>query len=492
MDNILVMGRLNTSCHLDCDADKYASDNHDTVTTDATKITTAFANKMWMFEMDGSDYELTLLDNNYETMSYDNYLTVAANVGLKDGKFSNNTMRVADDAVVFVKTGDEIKVVSGKTVVSWSEITANTTTKVTKAEGLTDKTNGYNYMQVGAIVLNGTNDVPGGSDYSYGYVTAKPSTSKIDSTSYTTLTIWNGEKEITITGKTNDGEMKNAVKGTFVQYSTVNDQYVKVEHVKTVANAIAIEGFDKDGINGKDYADTYTVIGVDTKNITGVAGVVVDEADTTSSSDTYFLNAVTFGEDGGDTGDIAAVFMANNNRIYNVDEKTYDDNTALTSSDVRNSVMETKAMDSATAAELCKGAFAGLDKQIASDVKVGPVKNTAANKYVINLSGSYTKGAAEEYAGFKNTGKTKDKGYIVALSFKAPSATVTALENKGGNTDSDVKSQGGYAYFFVYVENGKSVDMNLQWKASDKAYGEAFTLTIDGTGVVIKDAPATK
>ena len=285
-----------------------------------------------MFEMDGSDYELTLLDNNYETMSYDNYLTVAENVGLKDGKFSDKTMRVADDAVVFVKTNDEIKVVSGKTVANWSEITTETDTKISKAEGLTDKTNGYNYMQVGAIVLNGTNDVPGGSDYSYGYVTAKPSTSKIDSTSYTTLTIWNGEKEITITGKTNDGDMKNAVKGTFVQYSTVNDQYVKVEHVKTVANAIAIEGFDKDGINGKDYADTYTVIGVDTKNISGVAGVVVDEADTTSSSDTYFLNAVTFGEDGGDKGDIAAVFMANNNRIYNVNEKTYNDDTALTSS----------------------------------------------------------------------------------------------------------------------------------------------------------------
>ena len=175
-----------------------------------------------------------------------------------------------------------------------------------------------------------------------------------------------------------------------------------------------------------------------------------------------------------------------------MDEKTYDDNTALTSSDVRNSVMETKAMDSATAAKLCKGAFAGLDKQIASDVKVGPVKNTAANKYVINLSGSYTKGATEEYAGYTGTTKTKDKGYIVALSFKAPSDTVTALENKGGNTDSDVKSQGGYAYFFVYVENGKSVDMNLQWKASGKDYGKAFTLTIDGTGVVIKDAPATK
>ena len=310
----------------DCDADDYAA----TLKRDTT-VTEAFADKMWMFEMDGSDYELTLLDNNYETMSYDNYLTVGANVGLKDGKFSNNTMRVADDAVVFVKTGDEIKVVSGKTVVSWSEITANTTTKVTKAEGLTDKTNGYNYMQVGAIVLNGTNDVPGGSDYSYGYVTATPSTSKIDSTSYTTLTIWNGEKEITITGKTNDGDMKDAVKGTFVQYSTVNDQYVKVEHVKTVANAIAIEGFDKDGINGKDYADTYTVIGVDTKNITGVAGVVVDEADTTSDGH-YYLNAVTFGEDGGDKGDIAAVFMANNNRIYNVDAKTYNDGTALTSS----------------------------------------------------------------------------------------------------------------------------------------------------------------
>ena len=479
---------------LDCNADQYATKagfkkDNDTI---EEAITKAFTDKMWMFEMDGSDYELTLLDNNYETMSYDNYTTAATTVYLKDGKFSDNSMRVADDAVVFVKTNDEIKVVSGKTVANWSEIKSGSDTSITSATGLTDKTNGYNYMQVGAIVLNGTNDVPGGSDYSYGYVTAKPSTSKIDSTSYTTLTIWNGEKEITITGKTNDGDMKKAVKGTFVQYSTVNDQYVKVEHVKTVANAIAIEGFDKDGINGKDYADTYTVIGVDTKNITGVAGVVVDEADTTSSSDTYFLNAVTFGEDGGDTGDIAAVFMANNNRIYNVDEKTYDDNTALTSSDVRNSVMETKAMDSATAAELCKGAFAGLDKQIASDVKVGPVKNTAANKYVINLSGSYTKGAKEEYAGYTGTTKTKDKGYIVALSFKAPSDTVTALENKGGNTDSDVKSQGGYAYFFVYVENGKSVDMNLQWKASGKDYGKAFTLTIDGTGVVIKDAPATK
>ena len=69
---------------------------------------------------------------------------------------------------------------------------------------------------------------------------------------------------------------------------------------------------------------------------------------------------------------------------------------------------------------------------------------------------------------------------------------MTALENKGGNTDSDVKKQDGYAYFFVYVENGKSVDMNLQWKASNENYGKAFTLTIDGTGVVIKDAPATK
>ena len=310
---------------LDCDADQYASISR------SADVTTAFANKMWMFEMDGSDYELTLLDNSYETMSYDNYKTINSTVGLKDGKFSDNSMRVADDAVVFVKTNDEIKVVSGKTVVSWSEITANTTTKVTKAEGLTDKTNGYNYMQVGAIVLNGTNDVPGGSDYSYGYVTATPSTSKIDSTSYTTLTIWNGEKEITITGKTNDGDMKKAVKGTFVQYSTVNDQYVKVEHVKTVANAIAIEGFDKDGINGKDYADTYTVIGVDTKNISGVAGVVVDEADTTSDG-RYYLNAVTFGEDGGNKGDIAAVFMANNNRIYDVNAKTYNDDTALTSS----------------------------------------------------------------------------------------------------------------------------------------------------------------
>ena len=313
----------NDGADIDCDADDYPA-----TISENTTIEDAFADKMWMFEMDGSDYELTLLDDTYETMSYDNYKTAAETVYLKDGKFSDNSMRVADDAVMFVKTNDEIKVVTGKTVINWSEIKSDSTTSISSATGLTDKTNGYNYIQVGAIVLGGTDDVPGASDYNYGYVTAKPVTSKIDSTSYTTLTIWNGEKEIEVTGKTSD--IKGAVKGDFIQYTMATEQYIKVNEVKEVGeigdtDAVAIAGFDKDGINGTDYADSYTIIGVNTKNIVGVAGVEVDEADEADVSN-YYANAIIFYDD----GEISAVFMANNNRMYSVDETTYNDDTAIT------------------------------------------------------------------------------------------------------------------------------------------------------------------
>ena len=287
--------------------------------------------QMWMFEMDGSDYELTKLEDGEETLSYDNYIASEAENGiyLKDGKFNGGvSMRVSDDAVIFVKTDDEIKVVTGKTVANWTEIKAGSDTTISSASGLTDKTNGYNYIQVGAIVLGGTDDVPGASDYNYGYVTAEPVTSKIDSTSYTTLTIWDGEKEIEVTGKTSD--IKGAVKGDFIQYTMATEQYIKVNDVQEVGetsdtDAVAIAGFDKDGINGIDYADSYTIIGVNTKNIVGVAGVEVDEADEANTSD-YYANAIIFYDD----GEISAVFMANNNRMYSVDETTYNDDTAIT------------------------------------------------------------------------------------------------------------------------------------------------------------------
>lgn len=134
-------------------------------------------------------------------------------------------------------------------------------------------------------------------------------------------------------------------------------------------------------------------------------------------------------------------------------------------------------------------AFAGLDQELAADVVVGTPTKDSDGDWTIELTGEYKydSSVTDEYKGFTGTDKTKDKGFVVALQFPAPSNDCTALENIGGNTDSDVQKQNGNAYFFMYIENGKSATMNLQWKTADGNYGDPFTVTIDGSAVTCTD-----
>ena len=318
------------------DATAFASDA--TNPTDE-QITAAFANKMFLYELDGSEYKLTVLSDTNEKLGYDNYIAKTTSDGaiyMKDGKITvgnSNVMRMADDAVVFVKTGDEFKVVTGKSVANWAEIKSGSSKTITNTSALTDDSNGYKYVQVGAIVLSGTDDVPGASDYLYGYVVSKPESSKNGSTNYTSVKIWNGTEEVTVTGKTSD--MSGIAKGQFIRYSQATEEYIKVEDTKTVADAVAITGFDTDSVNGSDYADEYALIGVNTKNIKGVTGVKVDTAkDVASNSAAKYCNAVIFYEDNDVSGDVEAIFVDSNGKMYPSDANTYDDTTAMTTNTV--------------------------------------------------------------------------------------------------------------------------------------------------------------
>ena len=317
--------------------------------TDADIAAAMVAQRLYKYSVKSNgDYELTALSND-EKGSYDEYVTTTKNAALtnKDGKFSGvtvgsskatTTVRFSDDAVVFVKDKDDVKVRTGKSVAAWKN--HDTAGYMSYICGLADKTSGNYYMGIGAVVLGADQKVTGNSDVKYGMLVSDLSESKTDSTNYFNFTIWNGTKNVDVKVETDDA-YKSFGKNTFIAYTEVEtvDGVTEIEiensykdaqittagnEVKTVADAVAIKSLDKDTIsfygveNGKEYdlSDDLVVIGVNTEDKKGVAGVELDVADETAASTdekpVYFKNAVFFVDD----GDVVAVFVDNTGAMY--------------------------------------------------------------------------------------------------------------------------------------------------------------------------------
>ena len=322
--------------------------------TDADIAAAMVAQRLYKYSVKSNgDYELTALSDD-EKGSYDEYVTTGDKATLtnKDGKFTgvtvgNNkasTVRFSDDAVVFVKDKDDVKVRTGKSVAAWKN--HETAGYMSYICGLADKTSGNYYMGIGAVVLGADQKVTGNSDVKYGMLVSDLSESKVDSTDYYNFTVWNGTENVDVKVEKDDS-YKNFAKKTFIAYTEVEtvdgvteieiengykDAQLKDEQdtsktfdeVKTVDNAVAIKSLDKDTIsfygveNGKEYdlSDDLVVIGVNTEDKKGVAGGELDVADETAASTdknpVYFKNAVFFVDD----GDVVAVFVDNTGAMY--------------------------------------------------------------------------------------------------------------------------------------------------------------------------------
>ena len=255
---------------------------------------------------------------------------------IDDGKFTEGTysgttfsaksngdkFRMADDAVVFVteKNGD-VSVKTGKSVNNW-----NTATHVTKAASLTKKTNGFQYAKIACLSID--SDIPSSSDYLYGYVVSKIDEIDNDGIKYQ-FTIWNGEKEVTLTTEDKTDDHNNeVVKGAFISYSMDGDLADIELTVKTVAgNAVAISAYDADDISfsdGKTYEidDDCVVIGVNTEDTEGVAGTKLATAKEVVKNATpvkYWKNAVYFV----DGGKVTAVFVDTQGKMYDKSAKDF-------------------------------------------------------------------------------------------------------------------------------------------------------------------------
>ena len=231
-----------------------------------------------------------------------------------------NNFRMADDAVVFVtESNGDVSVKTGKSVNNW-----NTATKVTKASALTKKTNGFQYAKIACLTI--ATDIPSSSDYLYGYVVSKIDEIDNDGIKYQ-FTIWNGEKEVTLTTEDKTDDHNNeVVKGAFISYSMDGDLADIELTVQTVAgNAVAISAYDDDDISFSDghtyeIDDDCVVIGVNTEDTEGVAGTKLATAkETTKNSGHYWKNAVYFV----DGGKVTAVFVDTQGKMYDKSSKAF-------------------------------------------------------------------------------------------------------------------------------------------------------------------------
>ena len=229
------------------------------------------------------DYKLKDIDES----KYDATLSSVSKID--DGKATNgtNTMRFADSAAIFVvpgaKTGDDAKVITGKALSTWKNVT-----KIQPATTLYGKKDGgIVYANVGVVVMNNKATAPSSGDVEYGFVTADSSLVKDGDDYYVSMTIWNGSSEVPVkadsyyefdtsankfVGKTDVDEsthVKNYsnnvvafAKQTPVSYKTTGDGIIsEVRPLNVTKNnylgAVAVQGY-KDGkkyvnLGGTDY-----------------------------------------------------------------------------------------------------------------------------------------------------------------------------------------------------------------------------------------------
>ena len=314
------------------DGDEYdIVKNSSTPKTDEIKTDDAYtflsnsSYTMFTYSVKNGEYSLEPVwgtKNNGNIGSYDALVTAATNAGIKDGKAVNNykvtgtnattVARFADDAVIFVEDNDGVKVVSGKTVSNWKD------TAVNKVVGLSDKSNGTQYIAVGVIRMTGTAKTDARQ---YGFITSAISTSKEGSTNYLNFTMWNGTESVDVKVEKTTTLTSQLDKYDFIAFDWVDEANKEADkadfEIKDADNAtaVAITAFVTDDSisfsdsHTYDFADKYFVIGVDTNKGEGSTAKLATAKDCPTDSTKYCANAIYFTTTDGDDTVVEAVFI---------------------------------------------------------------------------------------------------------------------------------------------------------------------------------------
>ena len=238
---------------------------------------------------------------------------------------------VADDAYIFVETGKEIKVLTGKQINNWSD---EVSTAFTSRGMLTKDSNGIAYVKFATLISGAPDKVPGASkDTLYAYVVSDAYKTDVDGEDKAAYDVWTGTETKTLIEDASAPSVA-AVAGNVISYSE-NGKYVDdVTLVGSIGGPVgkgkvAITGYDKnnvtyrvDNTNTNVYTyeldDDCVFIAVnDDKNV-GMEGskdgVTTANEKTIRGTDYYVPNAYIVLNDDGDKI-IAIVYDADDSKL---------------------------------------------------------------------------------------------------------------------------------------------------------------------------------
>lgn len=252
-----------------------------------------------------------------------------------------NGVSIADDAVVFVQTFSETKVLTGAQVKSWSktlDAVDNNSQKLNfTTHMLTKESNGIDYVKAASLKSNIDLPVPGAKDTSYAYAVTDEYTTTLDGETKLAVDAWNGTETVTLyTDTTNFTDANNGtvhlLAGDLFSYK-VNGKFI--EQVNKAYHEAAVLGFDgkaegelkvRDANQGQNNSGTYTlaedcvILTVDDAKNTGVAGAelgsIVEAGTMVNNPNVRVPNIMyLFGSDDNANKIVAIVIDSENNEL---------------------------------------------------------------------------------------------------------------------------------------------------------------------------------
>ena len=213
---------------------------------DGDKLTSSTESKVAKYDMytysllsDGT-YDIKKVDGNNKA-GYDSY-------GTKSNAYANQKidgLAPMDDAVVFVQTKKETKVLTGKQIKNWSDTISGATFT---SQYLVNESNGINYTAVAVLRdVNYGENVPGATkDTMYAYLTADAYKGDKGGEDKATYEVWTNDGAKTLYADTTS-VVSGATAGSVISYNVNGDYIENIKVNESIAKdfaEVAITGFD--------------------------------------------------------------------------------------------------------------------------------------------------------------------------------------------------------------------------------------------------------
>ena len=216
-----------------------------TATNDLTE------NALYTYKVSGDNYELTAVAEGNKA-GCDGFVDKATYNNKKIGGKS-----IADDAVVFVKDKNGVKIMTGAQVADWS------TEFGTSGSALYTASNGIDYVKVAALVNTTAERPDADSETQYAYLTADAYTTTYgeDDDAVIAYSIWDGTEETTIyeeytetpTLLSEGTVIRYKVDGDYVISAAEDEDYIYED--QSFATLAAVTGFDYKDEGAMVYSD---------------------------------------------------------------------------------------------------------------------------------------------------------------------------------------------------------------------------------------------